>query len=60
MTLKEKSEDANSDGEVLVSEDESVDELSTIKKELEDVKDKLARSMADLDNFKKRIENSIN
>ena len=56
MALEEKIVDANNDDEVLVSGDNPVDELSTLKKELEDVKDKFARSMADLDNFKKRIE----
>ena len=56
MTLEEKSEDANNDEKPLILEDEPVDELSSLKIELEDVKDKLARSMADLDNFKKRIE----
>ena len=56
MSLEEKSEDANNDEKSLILEDEPVDELSTLKTELEDVKDKFARSMADLDNFKKRIE----
>ena len=56
MSLEEKSEDAKNDEKPLILEEESVDELSTLKAELEDVKDKFARSMADLDNFKKRIE----
>lgn len=56
MTLEEKTENANVEGEHPISEDEPVDELSTLKNELEDVKDKFARSMADLDNFKKRID----
>ena len=56
MTLEEKSEDASTEEKPLILEDEPVDELSPLKKELEDVKDKFARSMADLDNFKKRIE----
>ena len=56
MTIEEKSEDANNDEKPLILEDEPVDELSALKIELEDVKDKFARSMADLDNFKKRIE----
>ena len=56
MSSKEKSEEANSNDSSLVPEAESVDELLILKKELEDAKDKLARSMADLDNFKKRIE----
>ena len=56
MSLEEKTEDTNIDEGPLVSEDEPVDELLILKKELEDVKDKFARSMADLDNFKKRIE----
>merc|ERR1712178_54550 len=56
MSSKEKSEEANNNDSSLIPEAESVDELSILKKELEDAKDKLARSMADLDNFKKRIE----
>ena len=56
MTLEEKTVDANSDDEGIPSQDEPLDELSILKRELEDVKDKFARSMADLDNFKKRIE----
>ena len=56
MSSKEKIEDANSDDEGISSQDEPLDELSILKRELEDVKDKFARSMADLDNFKKRIE----
>ena len=56
MSSKEKSEEANSNDSSLVPEAESVDELLILKKELDDAKDKLARSMADLDNFKKRIE----
>ena len=56
MSLEEKTEDANIDEDPLVSEDEPVDELLILKKELEDVKEKFARSMADLDNFKKRID----
>ncbi len=56
MSLEEKTEDANIVEEPLVSGNEPVDELLILKKELEDVKDKFARSMADLDNFKKRIE----
>ena len=56
MSSKEKIEDANSDDEGIPSQDEPLDELSILKRELEDVKDKFARSMADLDNFKKRIE----
>ena len=56
MSLEEKSEYANNDEKPLILEDEPVDELSALKIELEDVKDKFARSMADLDNFKKRIE----
>ena len=56
MELEEKSEDANKDEKPLILEDDPVDELSTLKIELEDVKEKFARSMADLDNFKKRID----
>ena len=56
MTLEEKTNDADSDDTDIVIEEEPVDELATLKQELEDVKDKFARSMADLDNFKKRIE----
>ena len=56
MTLEEKTNDADSDDTDIIIEEEQVDELVILKKELEDVKDKLARSMADLDNFKKRIE----
>jgi len=56
MSLEEKNEDVNIDDKTLVSEDEPVDELSALKNELEDVKDKFVRSMADLDNFKKRIK----
>ena len=44
MSLEEKTEDANIDEDPLVSEDEPVDELLILKKELEDVKDKFARS----------------
>ena len=56
MELEEKFEETNNDDESVVPDEKSVDELSVLKKELEDVKDKFARSMADLDNFKKRIE----
>ena len=56
MTTDEKTEDANEGDNVPISEEEPIDELSIAKKELEDMKDKFARSMADLDNFKKRIE----
>ena len=56
MSSEEKTGDANSGDKSSVSEEEPVDELSLLKKELEDMNDKLARSMADLDNFKKRIE----
>ena len=42
MTLEEKSEDANNDEKPLILEDEPVDELSALKVELEDVKDKFA------------------
>ena len=56
MSSEEKTGDANNGDKSSVSEEESVDELSLLKKELEDMNDKLARSMADLDNFKKRIE----
>ena len=56
MVIDEKTEDANRDEKTQVPEGEPVDELSNLRNELEDVKDKFARSMADLDNFKKRIE----
>ena len=56
MVIDEKTEDANREEKTLVPEGEPVDELSNLRNELEDVKDKFARSMADLDNFKKRIE----
>ena len=56
MSSEEKMEDANNGDKVSVSDEDSVDELSLLKKELEDMNDKFARSMADLDNFKKRIE----
>ena len=56
MVIDGKTEDANREEKTLVPEGESVDELSNLRNELEDVKDKFARSMADLDNFKKRIE----
>ena len=60
MSSEEKTEDANNGDESPVSEEESVDELSLLKKELEDMNDKFARSMAELDNFKKRIERKRN
>ena len=56
MTSEELIEDANNGDNGSVSDDDSVDELSLLKKELEDMNDKFARSMADLDNYKKRIE----
>ena len=56
MATDEKTEDANEGDNVPIFEEEPIDELSIAKKELEDMKDKFARSMADLDNFKKRIE----
>ena len=59
MSSEEKMEDANNGDKVSVSDEDSVDELSLLKKELEDMNDKFARSMADLDNFKKRIEREI-
>ena len=46
MTLEEKTNDADSDDTDIIIEEEPVDELAILKKELEDVKDKLARSMA--------------
>ena len=56
MTSEELIEDANNGDNGSVSDDDSVDELSLLKKELDDMNDKFARSMADLDNYKKRIE----
>jgi len=56
MTSEEINEDANNGEDISVSDEDSVDELSFLKKELEDMNDKFARSMADLDNYKKRIE----
>ena len=56
MTSEEIIEDANNGDNSSVSDENSVDELSLLKKELEDMNDKFARSMADLDNYKKRIE----
>tara|TARA_B100001996_G_scaffold365475_1_gene335407 strand:+ start:404 stop:958 length:555 start_codon:yes stop_codon:yes gene_type:complete len=56
MTTEEKTEDAIDGDTPPVSEEEPMDELSILKNELEDMKDKFARSMADLDNYKKRVE----
>ena len=56
MSSDEKSKVANKGDKSSSSEDDPVDELSLLKQELEDMNDKFARSMADLDNFKKRIE----
>ena len=56
MSSEEKTENADNDGHVSATEEDTVDELSELNQELEDMKDKFARSMADLDNYKKRIE----
>ena len=56
MSSDGKTEDAKIDDKDPNSEEQSIDELSLLKLELEDINDKFARSMADLDNFKKRIE----
>ena len=56
MSSEEKTENADGVVHDSVTEEASVDELTALKQELEDMKDKFARSMADLDNYKKRIE----
>ncbi|OIR23180.1 MAG: nucleotide exchange factor GrpE [Marine Group III euryarchaeote CG-Epi3] len=56
MSSDENTEAAKKGDNSPVSEQEPVDELSLLKEELEDMKDKFARSMADLDNYKKRVE----
>ena len=56
MSSEEKTENADDVVHDSVTEEASVDELTALKQELEDMKDKFARSMADLDNYKKRIE----
>ena len=56
MSSEEKTENADNDGHDSATEEDTVDELSELSQELEDMKDKFARSMADLDNYKKRIE----
>jgi len=56
MSSDKKSKVANEGDKSSSSEDDSVDDLSLLKQELEDMNDKFARSMADLDNYKKRIE----
>ena len=56
MSSEEKTENADSVVHDSATEEDSVDDLIALKQELEDMKDKFARSMADLDNYKKRIE----
>ena len=56
MSSDDKSKVANEEDKSSSTEDDSVDELSLLRQELEDMIDKFARSMADLDNYKKRIE----
>ena len=56
MNWKKKFEETNNDDVVVPDAEETVDELSVLKLELEDMKDKFARSMADLDNYKKRVQ----
>ena len=56
MSSDGKAGDAKNDADNRNSEEESIDEISLLKQELEDIKDKFARSMADLDNYKKRVE----
>ena len=52
----EETENADSVDSESATQEDSVDELTALNQELEDMKDKFARSMADLDNYKKRIE----
>ena len=56
MSSEEKTENADDVVHDSVTEEASVDELTALKQELEDMKDKFARSMADLDNYKKRVD----
>ena len=56
MSSEEKTENADSVDHDSAKEEDPVDELTALRQELEDMKDKFARSMADLDNYKKRIE----
>ena len=55
MSSAENSAESNSEDVEQPTAEETVDELSVLKLELEDLKDKFARSMADLDNYKKRV-----
>ena len=56
MSSEENSAESNSEDSEQPTAEETVDELSVLKLELEDMKDKFARSMADLDNYKKRVQ----
>ncbi len=56
MSSEENSAESNSEDVEQPTAEETVDELSVLKLELEDMKDKFARSMADLDNYKKRVQ----
>tara|TARA_A100001011_G_C13860387_1_gene654629 strand:- start:59 stop:601 length:543 start_codon:yes stop_codon:yes gene_type:complete len=56
MSSDEETENADSVDSESATQEDSVDELTALNQELEDMKDKFARSMADLDNYKKRIE----
>ena len=51
MSSEENSAESNSEDVEQPTAEETVDELSVLKLELEDLKDKFARSMADLDNY---------
>ena len=50
MSSEENIAESNSEDVEQPTAEETVDELSVLKLELEDMKDKFARSMADLDN----------
>ena len=56
MSSDGKAGDAKNDADNHNSDEGSIDEISLLKEELEDINDKFARSMADLDNYKKRVE----
>jgi molecular chaperone GrpE len=56
MSSDDKTETAESPEDDMSHETPPMDDLSKLKLELEDMNDKFARSMADLDNYKKRVE----